>query len=73
MLFVNLADQGFGESAIRTGGELTFSCKNPQVSLLMLVMLNNVQNHTFSEHKAIFRKKSLKCIRFRDTGQWSFS
>ncbi|CAJ0582024.1 unnamed protein product, partial [Mesorhabditis spiculigera] len=31
VLFVNLADEGFGESVIRTGGELAFSCKNPQV------------------------------------------
>ncbi|CAJ0939082.1 unnamed protein product, partial [Mesorhabditis belari] len=31
VIFVNLADEGFGESVIRTGGELAFSCKNPQV------------------------------------------
>uniref|UniRef100_A0A1I7WCQ3 Neurexin-1a n=1 Tax=Heterorhabditis bacteriophora TaxID=37862 RepID=A0A1I7WCQ3_HETBA len=29
ILFLNLADQGYGESIIRTGGELSFSCKSP--------------------------------------------
>ncbi|PAV84384.1 hypothetical protein WR25_16440 [Diploscapter pachys] len=29
ILFVNIADQGFGENTIQTGGELSFSCKNP--------------------------------------------
>ena len=38
ILFVNLADQGFGDSVIRTGGELAFSCKNPQVGGLSLYL-----------------------------------
>uniref|UniRef100_A0A7I4Z531 Neurexin-3a n=1 Tax=Haemonchus contortus TaxID=6289 RepID=A0A7I4Z531_HAECO len=29
ILFVTLADQGFGGSIIKTGGELSFSCKSP--------------------------------------------
>ncbi|KJH48688.1 laminin G domain protein [Dictyocaulus viviparus] len=29
ILFVKLADEGFGGSIIKTGGELSFSCKNP--------------------------------------------
>uniref|UniRef100_A0A8R1IFX4 LAM_G_DOMAIN domain-containing protein n=1 Tax=Caenorhabditis japonica TaxID=281687 RepID=A0A8R1IFX4_CAEJA len=34
ILFVNLADQGYGGSVVKTGGDLSYSCHNPSLRIL---------------------------------------
>ncbi|CAD6193858.1 unnamed protein product [Caenorhabditis auriculariae] len=40
ILFVSLADQGYGGSVIRTGGELSYSCKDPTQPADVLSMIS---------------------------------